>query len=514
MNSCVSGLVCAPRAIMAAALCAVAAHADCGTTVPARVWLEATPGHLPRWRGFNLLEKFSRQWSNGPFREEDFKLISMLGFNFVRLPMDYRCWTKDGEWTNFDERVLGEIDQAVAWGGTYGIHVCINFHRAPGYTVASPAEARSLWTDAEAQRVCALHWAAFARRYRGIPNNRLSFNLLNEPAQVDSAAHARVVALLVKAIRAEDPSRLIIADGINYGTTPCPELAELGIAQATRGYQPVGLTHYRASWMAGSDLLPVPCWPTPDITAFLNGPAKPGLCSPLVIRGSFPTGTHVRLHVGSVSARAEFAVRADKRLAFFHDFVCGPGSGEWKSTEFKQEWNIHQCLYDRDWSFTLDQPARSLEFAVTNGDWMTISEIGIRAGAGPEHVLPLSQDWGQRQSEATFAPGDPARPFIAARERDRVWLQAQCVQPWQQIEQNGVGVMVGEWGAFNKTPHDMVLRWMKDCLTNWRDAGWGWALWNFRGSFGVLDSDRPDVRYEDFHGHKLDREMLDLLQSL
>jgi endoglucanase len=34
-----------------------------------------------------------------------------------------------------------------------------------------------------------------------------------------------------------------------------------------------------------------------------------------------------------------------------------------------------------------------------------------------------------------------------------------------------------------------------------------------RGSFGVLDSGRTDVQYEDFRGHKLDREMLKVLQN-
>ena len=33
------------------------------------------------------------------------------------------------------------------------------------------------------RRVCAEHWAMFARRYRGISSERLSFNLMNEPAQ-------------------------------------------------------------------------------------------------------------------------------------------------------------------------------------------------------------------------------------------------------------------------------------------------------------------------------------------
>ncbi len=51
-----------------------------------------------------------------------------------------------------------------------------------------------------------------------------------------------------------------------------------------------------------------------------------------------------------------------------------------------------------------------------------------------------------------------------------------------------------------------------DCLKNWQQAGFGWALWNFRGSLGVLDSGRADVPYEDFRAHKLDRRMMDLLQ--
>jgi hypothetical protein len=38
-------------------------------------------------------------------------------------------------------------------------------------------------------------------------------------------------------------------------------------------------------------------------------------------------------------------------------------------------------------------------------------------------------------------------------------------------------------------------------------------MWNFRGSFGVLDSNRTDITYETWHGHKLDRAMLELVQA-
>jgi len=76
-----------------------------------------------------------------------------------------------------------------------------------------------------------------------------------------------------------------------------------------------------------------------------------------------------------------------------------------------------------------------------------------------------------------------------------------------------VGVHVGEWGAFRFTPHDVVLRWARDLLGLWSEAGFGWALWNFRGAFGILDSNRADVDYEEFHGHQLDRKFLDLLRE-
>jgi aryl-phospho-beta-D-glucosidase BglC (GH1 family) len=127
---------------------------------------EPSARELPRWRGFNLLEMFMKTSSPGPFKEQDFRLISEWGFNFVRLPMDYRIWIQDDDWTRFNETALGWVDQAVEYGQKYGVHVCLNFHRAPGYTVASPPEPTSLWTDPVAQQVCARHWAHFAWRTR------------------------------------------------------------------------------------------------------------------------------------------------------------------------------------------------------------------------------------------------------------------------------------------------------------------------------------------------------------
>ena len=123
------------------------------------------------------------------------------------------------------EPVLKEIDQAVEFGKKHGVHVQINFHRAPGFTVAKPAEPKSIWSDPDILDVCAAHWSAFAERYRGRPNNEVSFNLFNEPDdKVKPEDHRRVVERVAGAIRERDPKRLIVCDGRAWATQPPTEL--------------------------------------------------------------------------------------------------------------------------------------------------------------------------------------------------------------------------------------------------------------------------------------------------
>ncbi len=59
----------------------------------------------------------------------------------------------------------------------------------------------------------------------------------------------------------------------------------------------------------------------------------------------------------------------------------------------------------------------------------------------------------------------------------------------------------------------VAISWMTDNLSLWKEARWGWSLWNLYGGFGILDGARSDVTYDSFRGHKLDRQMLELLQA-
>ena len=90
----------------------------------------------------------------------------------------------------------------------------------------------------------------------------------------------------------------------------------------------------------------------------------------------------------------------------------------------------------------------------------------------------------------------------------------QSMDMWKSISEiYSANVMCGELGCANFTPHNVALAWLDDILTVLNEKKFGWAMWNLYGIFGIIDSERDDVVYEDFYGHKLDRKMLDIMQK-
>ena len=86
--------------------------------------ISAGPAKNPAWYGFNLLEYFSTDadWmkyfpykNDGMFVEDDFRWIHDWGFNFVRLPMDYRFWTAP-DLSTINEKAVEPIDRAIRLG--------------------------------------------------------------------------------------------------------------------------------------------------------------------------------------------------------------------------------------------------------------------------------------------------------------------------------------------------------------------------------------------------------------
>lgn len=111
----------------------------------------------------------------------------------------------------------------------------------------------------------------------------------------------------------------------------------------------------------------------------------------------------------------------------------------------------------------------------------------------------------------------PAATWPGGYAADGPWDRERLFRhygAWAALAQNyNMGVHCGEGGCFNQTPHDVTLRWMEDVLDALKTYNIGLALWNFRGGFGILDSERADVDYVDYKGHKLDKKMYDLFKK-
>ena len=364
------------RTILVAAVtvtCAVG-MAGGGNSVPERGTTSAWRPSV-RWRGFNLLGMFCQTKMEagdkrifGYFPEDHFLWMEEWGFNFARLPLDYRFFVEEGDWMKPVESQLKKLDDAVRYGKKHGIHVQINFHRAPGYCCNPPQEANSLFRDSEPLIAFMNLWTVLAKRYRGIPNEELSFDLLNEPAPVapygaTPSNYAAVARAALAAIRAVDPGRFVMSDGWRWGKNPVMELHPFDPAagEAIHCYEPQALTHYKVG--NPNEKGPCPTWP--------------------------PAG----------------------------------------------------------W---------------TNGV---------------------------------------------------EWLEKNVVDIWRPAIDDGTFIFAGELGCHQgNVPHATYLAWLEDTLMMCKRHGWGWALWNLDGTFGILDTPRTDCEFEDFHGHKLDRKALKLLR--
>jgi hypothetical protein len=381
--------------------------------------------------------------------------------------------------------------------------------------VASPSERTSLWTDEKPQEAFARLWGFLAERYKNIPNEYLSFNFINEPSGVDEAVYTKVIKKAAEAIWTQDPHRLLISDGLEFGRVPSEMIKELGIAQATRGYDPFGLTHYKADWVPGSSDWSLPAWPAIMAPKFLYGIGKSGITrSVYSIEHDFYEDYLLDVNVGTVSHEARLIVKANEKIIYNRLFTSGAGKGEWTTVVYQKEWDIYQNIFNRDYRIEIPAGTSNLTLEVTDGDWMTINDMKFSSVSGSGitfNYTPNSPDW-----NVTIPPVKiDSNGYIISENAmmDKQWLWETNVKQWKELMDNGGGVMVGEWGSHNQTPHDVVLRWMEDNLLCFREADMGWALWNLIGSIGVINSGRADVEYENYNGYKLDRKMLDLLQK-
>lgn len=489
-----------------------------------------------RWRGFNMMDS---RWDDPDAtqydREEYFIFMREFGFNFMRLPLSYRKWISDqNDWMSIDPSAdrIRRIDRAIELGRRYGVHIQICFHRAPGYTVAGGVkEPASLWSDTGAQEACAKHWAFFAERYKGVPNDFLSFNLVNEPPVLKRGVYRAFTEKMLSAIRKIDPGRFVMIDGESgRDRAPAGDMLDIpSLGHATRGYEPYAVSHWKteAYHIYSPDAADsLPAWPR-DWRApagVLSGTSKPHLRAPLVFGGIGGPGRMV-VRFGKVSGDVDVGVYSSGRRIAVLELRPRKDSPDWKDVVYHPQWSLSQGTHCGVFTVDVDPSVAEVAFLVDKGDWAALDSVEWICGndrvtakcynkfSSPVNFRQKLRGW--RGSARGFFPVGAGGGWDEPRYRDpgKEYIYRMIFRPCEAALAAGRIVMIGEMGACNRTPHVVSLAQLEDYLQLAKERGMGWALWHLSGECGVLDSGRRDVDYEDWRGHKLDRQMLLLLQT-
>lgn len=171
--------------------------------------------YLPsQWHGIALSETGQADCMT---YESEIQAIKDAGFNFIRYNFNFLYYhgrVVDCLYDNTDyvrglnENRLKELDQLLAWCMERDIHLNLECHFGVGWP--GSFDTNKLIDNMDYANPLAEAWTALARRYADIPNNYLSFTLLEHSWGRSDEAHAKFLTPTVEGIREVSPDRCMM----------------------------------------------------------------------------------------------------------------------------------------------------------------------------------------------------------------------------------------------------------------------------------------------------------------
>ncbi|HYK71090.1 MAG TPA: glycoside hydrolase family 5 protein [Streptosporangiaceae bacterium] len=154
------------------------------------------------------------------FGPDDAQFLASLGFNCVRIPVNYRHWEDNTRPGEINPGGFAHLDRAVDACAAAGLYTVIDLHAAPGgqnhhWHSDNPFHQPLFWQHRSFQDRAIGLWEAIASRYAGRPEVA-GYNVLNEPADEENTRLVDFYRRAVAAIRAEDADHMVFLDGNRY----------------------------------------------------------------------------------------------------------------------------------------------------------------------------------------------------------------------------------------------------------------------------------------------------------
>jgi endoglucanase len=209
---------------------------------------------LPIRRGTNISHWLSQSRQRGAERErffgrDDVKRIADWGFDHIRLPIDEeQMWSESGA---REPRAFELMHAAVDWCSAAGLKVIVDLHILRTHYFL-PKEEPKLFTDpAEALRFANL-WRQLSEQLSRYPVEMVAYELMNEAVATNPEDWNRVARAAFEAIRGLEPRRTIVLGSNRWNQAATFD--QLWISDDREQiltfhfYNPMLVTHYRASW--------------------------------------------------------------------------------------------------------------------------------------------------------------------------------------------------------------------------------------------------------------------------
>lgn len=184
--------------------------------------------------------------------EKDIKDIAEMGFDHIRLPIDYDIIQNEDQTLNTS---IQYIDACISWAQKYNLHMILDLHKTAGYSFDEQEIAHSFFTDVSLQDRFIHLWERLTERY-GKFHDMLAFELLNEIVDENAAVKwNEIVRRCILAIRKQAPDIKILVGGVQSNSVSSVKLLDPpfdnNIVYNFHCYEPMIFTHQNAYWVKG-----------------------------------------------------------------------------------------------------------------------------------------------------------------------------------------------------------------------------------------------------------------------
>lgn len=444
--------------------CTVSAEAiAAGELMPTVSWQQ-----LPEWRGYTVAPGNWAATYGAPmlYEEELIAVLAGQGFNFVRVPLDSRMIFHGADMSRVNPAYLRNMDNLIEYCAKAGIHVCFDLHDMPGFYTGGDDSQITLWYDGETQQIFEDFWRFFAEYYREIPVNLLSFNLLNEPHNMEDSLSDEVYSAVmmrgIDAIRESTPDRLIFADtlGVVLGK-PVWGLADAQVVQSVHAYF---LSDGTAQW---------PAYTIGEFVHRENGT--------LTLNGAFPAGTKVVFTIVSVHGNSMFRVEADgetvAEMSLGTEAIGENGCFEIGEPETDGEFRNYEGVF---FETELPKDCNRIQLVQEEGWWYCLNSLSLETDAY-EIAIAANGNIVQDQTAPTLVIDENGAAVTqkgTMEVQSKEWL-VRVFQNYRDFTvETGTPFMVQEFGFARSIDYQATLAATDDFLSVLNEYEIPWCSWN------------------------------------